>query len=80
MPLDGVRARRDEDFLTQHITDPAEHSKRFPQLHGGTISRMPLPEPAAGFRVGAHAHGDLPEAPPPASGSAKRKSRFVSAK
>lgn len=79
-PLDGIGGRRDKDFLTAHLTDPAEHAKKFPELHGNQPNRMPhphvspaevkslvaylltLPEPAAGFRVSPHAHGEMSEA------------------
>ncbi|HWN99952.1 MAG TPA: cytochrome c [Blastocatellia bacterium] len=43
-PLDGVGGRRDEQFLTAHITNPEEHAKKFPELHGNQPSRMPHPQ------------------------------------
>lgn len=76
-PLDGVGGRREKEFLAAHLTDPAAHAKKFPELHGNQPNRMPhphvtsdevkslaaylltLPEPAAGFRVAPHAHGEL---------------------
>jgi mono/diheme cytochrome c family protein len=81
-PLDGDGGRRDTEFLTAHLTNPEEHVKKFPELHGGQPNRMPhphatpeevkllvaylltLPEPAGGFRVSPHEHGELPESPP----------------
>jgi mono/diheme cytochrome c family protein len=42
-PLDGVGGRRNRDFLTAHLTDPAEHAKKFPELHGNQPNRMPHP-------------------------------------
>jgi mono/diheme cytochrome c family protein len=42
-PLDGVGGRRNKDFLTAHLTDPAEHAKKFPELHGNQPNRMPHP-------------------------------------
>lgn len=42
-PLDGVGGRRNKDFLTAHLTDPAEHAKKFPGLHGNQPNRMPHP-------------------------------------
>ena len=81
-PLDGVGGRRDEQFLTAHLTNPEEHAKKFPELHGHNPNRMPhphatveeirllvaymvtLPEPAAGFQVNPHTHGELPDSPP----------------
>ncbi|MGE0883432.1 MAG: cytochrome c [Blastocatellales bacterium] len=42
-PLDGVGGRRNKDFLTAHLTDPAEHAKKFPELHGNRPNRMPHP-------------------------------------
>lgn len=76
-PLDGIGGRREKEFLAAHLTDPAAHAKKFPELHGNQPNRMPhphvtpdevkslvaylltLPEPAAGFRVTPHAHGEL---------------------
>ncbi len=42
-PLDGVGGRRDKGFLTAHLTDPAEHARKFPELHGNQPNRMPHP-------------------------------------
>lgn len=42
-PLDGVGGRRNRDFLTAHLTDPSEHAKKFPELHGNQPNRMPHP-------------------------------------
>src|SRR5574341_679406 len=42
-PLDGVGGRREKDFLTAHLTDPAEHARKFPELHGNQPNRMPHP-------------------------------------
>ena len=76
-PLDGVGGHRVKEFLAAHLTDPAAHAKKFPNLHGNQPNRMPhphvtpdevkslvtylltLPEPAAGFRVVPHAHGEI---------------------
>jgi mono/diheme cytochrome c family protein len=75
-PLDGVGGRRSEEFLQSHLTDPAEHAKRFPHLHDG--NRMPhphatpdevkalasylmtLPEPQGGFLIQAHPPLSMP--------------------
>jgi len=46
-PLDGVGGRRDEDFLTAHLTNPEEHAKKFPALHGNEPNRMPHPHATA---------------------------------
>jgi mono/diheme cytochrome c family protein len=80
-PLDGVGGRRDSDFLIAHLTNPGEHVKKFPELHGDPQTIMPhphatpeeikllveylltLPEPAGGFLVNPHVHGELPEGP-----------------
>lgn len=69
-PLDGVAGRRSEEYLTAHLTDPAEHAKRFPHLHMGILMPhshattdevkalvsylMTLPEPQGGFLIQAH--------------------------
>ena len=42
-PLDGVGGRREKDFLTAHLTNPEEHAKKFPELHGNQPNRMPHP-------------------------------------
>lgn len=42
-PLDGVGGRREKEFLAAHLTDPAEHAKKFPELHGNQPNRMPHP-------------------------------------
>jgi mono/diheme cytochrome c family protein len=69
-PLDGVGGRRSEEYLMAHLTDPAEHAKKYPHLH--PLPTMPhphataeevkalvsylvtLPEPKAGFLIQAH--------------------------
>jgi mono/diheme cytochrome c family protein len=42
-PLDGVGGRRTAEFLREHITNPEEHAKRFPELHENKPNRMPHP-------------------------------------
>lgn len=42
-PLDGIGARRDSGFLSAHLTDPEEHARKYPELHGGLPNRMPHP-------------------------------------
>lgn len=69
-PLDGIGGRRSEEYLMAHLTNPAEHAKRYPHLH--PLPTMPhphatsdevralvsylitLPEPKAGFLIQAH--------------------------
>lgn len=42
-PMDGIGGRRDVNFLLAHITDPEEHVKKFPDLHGKRPNLMPHP-------------------------------------
>ena len=46
-PLDGIGGRRNEEFLTAHLTNPEEHAKKFPELHGNEPNRMPHPHATA---------------------------------
>lgn len=46
-PLDGVGGRRTPEFLTDHIINPEEHAKRFPELHENKPNRMPHPNATA---------------------------------
>jgi mono/diheme cytochrome c family protein len=46
-PLDGVGARRSPEFLTDHLTDPEAHAKRFPESHGDKPNGMPRPNASA---------------------------------
>lgn len=46
-PLDGIGGRRDEEFLTSHLTNPEEHAKKLPEQHGNLPNRMPHPHATA---------------------------------
>ncbi|MCL4486677.1 MAG: cytochrome c [Chloroflexi bacterium] len=46
-PLDGVGGRRSPEFLKDHITNPEEHAKQFPELHENKPNRMPHPNATA---------------------------------
>ena len=46
-PLDGVGSRRSQEFLVAHLTNPEEHAKRFPELHGNKPNGMPQPNASA---------------------------------
>ncbi len=46
-PLDGIGGRRDKEFLTAHLTNPEEHTKKFPELHSNQPNRMPHPHATA---------------------------------
>lgn len=69
-PLDGIGGRRSDEYIQAHLTDPAEHAKRFPHLHLDTKMPHPhatpdevkaltgylmsLPEPQGGFLIQTH--------------------------
>jgi mono/diheme cytochrome c family protein len=46
-PLDGIGGRRDEEFLTSHLTNPEDHAKKLPEQHGNLPNRMPHPHAMA---------------------------------
>lgn len=82
-PLDGIGGRRSEEYLLAHLTDPAEHAKKYPHLHPHPTMPHPhatadevkalvsylitLPEPKAGFLIQAHPSATTNEKPLAAS-------------